>query len=106
MFWARSVWVWNGISLCSRVTNSDPDCCPSKYSEPVLLWPQFRGTEPCRSGSANVDLPSPPYIVPRSENRAVFCEMGRSCPLQKAQPVGAKLKPNMRISATNGDDMF
>src|SRR6185436_19019461 len=42
----------------------------------------------------------PPYVVPSSENSAVFCEIGRSCPSQNAHPVGAKLKPKMRISAT------
>ena len=36
---------------------------------------------------------------------AVFWLMGRSCPLQNAQPRGAKLNGKMRISATNGSDM-
>ena len=44
-------------------------------------------------------------VVPSSENSAVFCEIGRSCPLHCAQPVGAKLPAKMRISATNGDVM-
>jgi hypothetical protein len=43
--------------------------------------------------------------VPRRENNAVFWLIGRICPLQKAQPVGAKLKGKIRISATNGFDM-
>jgi hypothetical protein len=30
-------------------------------------------------------------VVPSSEKSAVFCEIGRSCPSQNAQPVGAKL---------------
>jgi hypothetical protein len=63
------------------------------------------GVEPCMFGSAKVDLPSPPYMVPSSAKRAVFCEMGISCPLQKAQPLGGKLNGKMRISATKGSAM-
>src|SRR5579884_4303703 len=37
-----------------------------------------------------------------SENSAVFCESGSSCPSQNAQPLGAKLNAKIRISATNG----
>jgi hypothetical protein len=44
-------------------------------------------------------------MVPSRENRAVFWLMGINCPLQKAQPLGAKLKGKIRISATNGSDM-
>src|SRR5947209_12797870 len=40
-----------------------------------------------------------------SEKRAVFCEIGRSWPEHCAHPLGAKLKPKMRISATNGLDI-
>src|SRR5664279_1602846 len=40
-----------------------------------------------------------------SENSAVFCEMGNSCPSHVAQPLGAKLLATMRISATNWSDM-
>src|SRR5215471_16412432 len=39
------------------------------------------------------------------ENRAVFCEMGKICPWQNAQPRGAKFSAQMRISATNGVDI-
>src|SRR5687767_14999097 len=63
------------------------------------------GARPWRSGSAKFDLPSPPYVVPSSENSAVFCEMGRSWPSHRAQPWGAKLNGKMRISATNGSAM-
>src|SRR5439155_22709932 len=31
--------------------------------------------------------------------------MGMSCPSHSAHPEGAKLNPNIRISATNGSDM-
>src|SRR6185503_14163967 len=55
------------------------------------------------AGSAKVDLPSPPYIVPSSENSAVFCEIGSSWPWHKAQPVGGKLNAKMVISATKGE---
>src|ERR1051325_2952899 len=53
-------------------------------------------------GSAKGDLPSPPKAGPSSENSAVCCEIGRSWPSQKTQPLGAKLKGKMRISATKG----
>jgi hypothetical protein len=43
--------------------------------------------------------------VPSSENSAAFCAMGRICPLQKAQPRGAKVPPNMRISPMKGSLM-
>src|SRR4051812_26643293 len=41
-------------------------------------------------------------MVPSSEKRAVFWEMGSSCPLHSAQPLGAKVYGKTRISATNG----
>jgi hypothetical protein len=44
-------------------------------------------------------------VVPSSEKSAVFCEIGRSCPSQNAQPVGAKLNGKIRILATNGSAM-
>src|SRR5487761_2575287 len=40
------------------------------------------------------------------ENRAVFWLMGRSWPLHKAQPAGAKLKPTILISPMNGSDII
>src|SRR5580698_9400231 len=45
-------------------------------------------------GSANVVTPSPPKLVPSSENSAVFCEMGKSCPFSGSHPVGQKLNAN------------
>src|SRR5438874_9372848 len=60
------------------------------------------GGRPLRSGRANVVLPSPPYWVPSNENSAVFWLIARSWPLHRAQPLGAKLPPNMRISPTKG----
>src|SRR5215212_9693328 len=60
------------------------------------------GARPSRSGNAKLLLPSPPYVVPRREKRAVFCESGRSWPSHQAQPFGAKLNGKIRISATNG----
>ena len=35
----------------------------------------------------------------------MFWEMGMSCPAQNAHPLGAKLKGNICIVATKGDDM-
>src|SRR5579864_4264462 len=63
------------------------------------------GAEPCRLGSAKLLFPSPPYMVPSSEKRAVFWLMGMSWPLHSAQPVGAKFPAKILISATNGFDM-
>src|SRR4051812_17385833 len=57
---------------------------------------------PCRSGSANVSWPSPPYVVPISVNSTSFSEIGMSCPWQSAQPAGAKLPANILISPTYG----
>src|SRR5258705_12948188 len=39
------------------------------------------GATACRSGSANVVVPLPPYVVPNNENKAVFWLMASSCPL-------------------------
>src|ERR1700734_2021662 len=41
-----------------------------------------------------------------SENRAVFWEIGSICPWARAQPRGAKLQAQGRISATNGELIF
>src|SRR3954465_16069598 len=38
-------------------------------------------------------------------NRVSFSAIGSSWPLQNAQPAGAKLPPNIRISPTYGEDM-
>jgi hypothetical protein len=46
----------------------------------------------------------PRYVVPRRLNKAVFWLIGKSWPLHSAQPTGAKLKPNILISPTNGSD--
>src|SRR3712207_5505783 len=101
---ARMAWVCTGISDCSSVTNSAPPSSPTVREDSPCPWPQCIGDRPCMSGSANVDLPSPPCMVPSSENSAVFCVIGRSWPLQCAHPVGGKLKPKIRISPTNGSD--
>ena len=41
-------------------------------------------------------------MVPSSENKAVFCEIGISCPLQNAQPVGREVE---REDADLGDEL-
>src|SRR5437879_13650039 len=71
----------------------------------MVRWPKLTEVRQGRLGSAKVDLPSPPYVVPSNENSAVFCEIGSNWPWQKAQPFGAKLKPNIVISATKGELM-
>src|SRR5580692_55643 len=53
-------------------------------------------------GSANVVTPSPPKLVPSSENSAVFCEMGKSCPFSGSHPVGQKLNANSATWPTKG----
>jgi hypothetical protein len=53
-------------------------------------------------GKAKLFTPLPPYVVPRSENRAVFWAIGSNWPLQNAHPLGAKLPAKILISATNG----
>ena len=99
---ARSACVWLGISDSSSVTVSDPPVSPRSCRLSPGPWPGCIAARPSRSGSAKLDLPSPPYVVPRSENSAVFCDNGRSWPLHHAQPLGAKLNGKIRISATNG----
>jgi hypothetical protein len=44
--------------------------------------------------------------VPSSENNAVFCAIANVCPLQKAQPRGLKLPPNITICAIKGVAIF
>src|SRR5690349_20357203 len=56
---------------------------------------------PWRLGSAKVVWPFPPYIVPSSENNAVFWLMLIVCPLHIAQPFGGKLNANIEICPRN-----
>ena len=67
--------------------------------------PQCIGAEFWRFGNPNVVVPLPPNVVPRRENKAVFCAMDVIWPLQSAQSSGAKLNPKDRISPTYGSDM-
>src|SRR5688572_19038230 len=97
---------WPGISDSSRLTVSEPPVSPRSCSDNPGPWPGCMGARPCRSGSAKFDLPLPPYVVPSSENSAVFCESGSSCPSHQAQPLGAKLNGKIRISATKGSAMI
>src|SRR6185295_12930105 len=99
------LWECEGISDSSSDTVSEPPVSPSSCSDSPGPWPQNIGALPCMLGSAKVDLPSPPYMVPSSENSAVFCEIGRSWPWQRAHPVGAKLKAKIVISETKGEAM-
>src|SRR5208283_2476849 len=97
-----AVWVCAGISDTSSDTPGSPPVSPRSRSDSPGPCPWPSGVPPCRFGSAKFDLPSPPYVVPRSENSAVFWLIGRIWPLQNAQPLGGKLKGNIRISATKG----
>src|SRR6185295_11057736 len=96
------LWECEGISDSSSETVSEPPVSPSSCSDSPGPWPQNIGALPCMLGSAKLDLPSPPYMVPSSENSAVFCESGSNWPSHQAQPLGAKLNGKIRISATNG----
>src|SRR5262245_24523667 len=68
----------------------------------TMPLPCMIGTLPRRSGNPKLVVPLPPYCVPSSENSAWFCWIGSSCPLQNAQPVGAKLNDTILISPMNG----
>ena len=50
------------------------------------------GALPRRSGSPKLTRPSPPNVVPSSENNAWFWLMGRSCPSHSAQLLRRKLE--------------
>src|SRR5215468_2877732 len=56
-------------------------------------------------GNAKVVFPSPPYLVPNSENRAVFTLIGSSWPLSVDQPFGQKLKAKVSTSPRNGSEL-
>lgn len=94
-------WVWAGISVVSSVTLAWPAVSPTTRWVSPAPEPCPIGALPCKFGRPNVLFPSPPKFVPSKENKAVFCEIGRSCPLQNAHPLGAKFPVNIRISATN-----
>jgi hypothetical protein len=71
------------------------------------VWPlpTWIGTRPRRSGSAKFTRPSPPKVVPSSENNAWFWLIGSSCPLHSAHPRGANTKDMIRISERKGSAM-
>src|SRR6185503_8217113 len=92
---ATSVWVCDGIWFTVSVIDSAPPV--SARMKPLPWW---SGTRPRRSGSANVDCPSPPYVVPIRLNNVSYSEIGSNCPSQNIQPAGAKFPANIRISPT------
>src|SRR5262249_45941250 len=57
---AKTLWVCDGISVCSSVTVSDPPVSPRSCSDSPGPWPGCIGARPCRLGSAKFDFPSPP----------------------------------------------
>src|ERR1051326_1268311 len=95
-----------GISDSRSDTVSEPPVSPRSWSDRPGPCPGCIGALPCMLGRAKFDLPSPPYVVPRREKSAVFCESGKIWPSQNAHPFGAKLNGKMRISATNGSMFF
>src|ERR1051325_4631037 len=66
---------------------------PCQRSSPTPM-----GTRARRSGSANVFVPSPPYIVPRSEKSAVLSRIGMVRPSHGSQFWGIASAAMMRIS--------
>src|SRR6266851_6835783 len=72
------------------VTTASPPTSPIFRGVRPAPLPHSSGTFPWRFGKPKVLFPSPPKFVPSSENRAVFCDIGISCPLHIAQPSGAK----------------
>ena len=79
-------------------------CAPARRPARRACGRSRRGSAraPRRSGSAKLTRPSPPNVVPSSENSAWFWLIGRSWPLHSAQPLGAKTKLMIRISDRNG----
>ena len=90
------------ISFLLRVWISLPTICPSLRSESPGLRPACMGILPFKLGSWTVLRPSPPYVVPSSENKAVFPEIGSSSPSQYEKPQGSKLPANKPTPAWKG----
>ena len=101
----ETVCVCAGKLVESNVTFSVPVISPRLRYESPGAWPWPMGTRPRRSGRPKVVCPFPPYVVPSRANNAEFCEIAISWPLQNAQPAGAKVPPNIRISPRNGLDI-
>src|SRR5437588_10826627 len=95
-----------GICDAVMVTFSAPPFWPRLYGLRPGPWLACIGARPRRSGSANVVCPLPPYVVPKSENRALFCAIGKSCPSHRAQPRGLKFPQHIRIPPRNGSDII
>src|ERR1051326_5788201 len=103
---ACPLWEWEETSGSRSDPVSEPPVSPRSWSDRPGPCPGCIGALPCMLGRAKFDLPSPPYVVPRREKSAVFCESGKIWPSQNAHPFGAKLNGKMRISATNGSMFF
>src|SRR5262245_20739651 len=86
----RATCAWGGSSGRVIVWLTSPPAAPSVREESPGPWPQCSGLRPLRSGRRNVVVPSPPYVMPRSEKRVRFWAIERNCPLHMAQPWGAK----------------
>jgi hypothetical protein len=97
---ATRTWLWAGSSLMLSVWLVSPPNSPRTMPSPICI-----GVRPCRFGSPKVRMPSPPYVVPRIENSAWFWLIGKSWPLQNAQPFGGKFQEMILISPRNGSDM-
>src|SRR5687768_14034949 len=91
--WVGSCWM---LTVTLVLPAASPRLCP---------LPKWVGTLPLRLGRAKFVCPFPPKVVPSSAKSAWFWLMGRSWPLQSAQPFGGKLKETSLISERNGSDI-
>ena len=75
--WDEAVtpWVCGAICPAFSVTCSSPASSPWVRLLSPGPCPKLIAVRPRRSGSPKVTRPSPPYMVPRSENRALFWEI-------------------------------
>jgi hypothetical protein len=87
---AITAWLWAGRPSVVKVTDSSPAAEPSGRSLRPGPCPDDTATLPRRSGTANVTLPSPPYVVPSSEKRGEFSAIESSRPSQGNQPTGVE----------------
>jgi hypothetical protein len=65
-------WVCLGNWLTNNWTCSTPPIWPNMYLVPEEAVPWWSGMRPLRSGSAKVDTPFPPYVVPINANNASY----------------------------------
>src|SRR3954451_9723788 len=95
-----AVWTCVGISAIDSVCACSPPRSPSVWPLPTWIGVRLR-----RSGSPKLTRPSPPKVVPSSENSAWFWLIGSSCPSVNAHPLGGNTNDIILISESNGSAM-